>query len=106
MVKEINESNFETEVLDCKKPVVLDFWATWCGPCQMIAPILEKLSTDFEDKIKFTKINIEFNENLAKEFKVSGIPCLVVFKDGKEINRFIGYLEEDELKEKLNKVIS
>ena len=88
-VKHINRSNFEQEVLKSDKPVLLDFWASWCGPCKMLSPIVEQLANEVEE-VKVCKINIDEEEDLAKQFRVMSIPTLVFMKDGKIVNSSIG----------------
>ena len=98
MIKELNSQNFESEVLNSKDIVVVDFYANWCGPCRMLRPILEELSQEVQD-YKFASINIDQEEELADRFGISSIPCLVMFKDGKEFNRSIGLKSKEDLKQ-------
>ncbi len=98
---EITESNFQTEVLDAKGKVLADFWAPWCGPCRMLAPILENLSKSDEISAKIVKINTDNNQNLAVQFGIQSIPTMILFIDGKESERMVGILPENSLKEKL-----
>ncbi len=100
MTIKITKENFESEVLKSDKKVVLDFWATWCGPCKMIAPVLEELSEERED-IKIGKVDVDTEGELAVRFGVMSIPTLVFFENGEEINRVIGFHTKDELKELL-----
>lgn len=93
----VDESNFKTEVLESKKPVIVDFWASWCMPCQMMSPVFEQVSKDFPD-VKFVKVNVDENPNLSNEFRIENIPCLVIIKDGKEIGRLVSYMSREELK--------
>jgi len=102
---EINESNFEKEVMKSDTPVLLDFWAEWCGPCRILAPVFEQLSTDFKGKIKFAKVNVDENETVAGKFGVMGIPCLVLVEKGKEVDRIVGYAPKEVLKKKLEEMI-
>jgi thioredoxin 1 len=99
-VTHLNQENFTDEVLLSKEPVIIDFWASWCGPCQMMGPVFEKLSSEFED-IKFAKLSTEDEPALATQFGIQGIPCLVVVKEGKEVNRIVGFAPEAELKQKI-----
>ena len=84
---------------------VVDFWAPWCGPCKRLAPIFESVANELGDKIKFGKVNVQEHSGAAPEFGVSGIPCVIVFKDGKEVDRIVGVLPEPALKAKLNEFI-
>ena len=101
-VKEINDSDFDAEVINSKIPVVVDFWASWCGPCRMIAPIMEKLSGQYDGKVKFCKINVDQNMALAQRYGAMSIPLLVFFKDGKEVGRSVGALPEAALRTKID----
>ena len=89
MAKEITTANFETEVLKSEKPVLVDFWATWCGPCQMVGPILEEVAEEVTDA-KICKVNVDEQQELASQFQVMSIPTLMVFKDGKIVNKSMG----------------
>jgi len=90
MSLQITKENFETEVLRSDKTVLLDFYADWCGPCKMVAPILEEIAAERED-VKVCKINVDQQMELAMQFKVSSIPLLVVMRDGKPVNQALGY---------------
>ena len=92
----ITRENFETEVLRSDKPVLLDFWATWCGPCRMLAPVIEEIAKERND-IKVGKVNVDDEGALATAFGISSIPTVVLIKDGKEAARSIGYRQKDEL---------
>jgi thioredoxin 1 len=98
--QEIKKSNFKTEVLDSELPVLVDFWATWCMPCQMMAPILDELSTEMEGKLKVAKVNTEDGENqdLAMEYQIQSIPNMKLFKGGKVIGEFIGLRNKETLR--------
>ena len=94
----VNESNFEEEVLNSKTKVLVDFNAVWCGPCRMLGPILDEYQKS-HDNIKIVSINVDDNSNLARKYNVFSIPCLVVIKDGEEINRSVGLISKTEIDE-------
>ena len=102
---EITKNNFEKEVKASKTPVIVDFWASWCGPCMNLAPVFEELSKDYTGKIKFAKANVEENQDLAGEFGVRGIPCLIVFNKGEEVDRIVGSMPKEALKEKIDDIL-
>ncbi|MBT9170534.1 MAG: Thioredoxin [Actinobacteria bacterium] len=87
---EVNDGNFEKEVLDSPTPVLVDFWAAWCGPCRMVAPELEKLAEEESDRLKVAKLNVEDNRGIAARYGISSIPTMILFKDGKEQKRLMG----------------
>ena len=106
-VKDINKSEFSAEVLSSDLPVLVDFWAPWCMPCRMMAPILDDLAEDLEGKIKVMKVNTEEGENqaLAIEYQIQSIPNLKLFKDGKVIGEFIGLRDKDSLKGEIENIL-
>lgn len=95
-VLEMNREKFDKEVLQSKDIVLVDFNANWCGPCQMLKPILEEISLEKQD-VKFVSVNIDDEDELAEEYEVFSIPCLVVFKDGKEVKRNVGFVPKEEI---------
>lgn len=103
-VGEISDSSFEAEVLKSDIPVLVDFWAPWCGPCKSIAPVLEELATEFNGKIKFAKINVDDNPKTPTQYNVRGIPNLVFFKDGEVVEQIVGAVPKDQLVEAITKV--
>ncbi|KAI4453747.1 Thioredoxin [Holotrichia oblita] len=105
MAKVITQENFEQEVTNSQKPVLVDFWAEWCGPCRMIAPIVESLSETMADKISVGKVNVDEQEALARKFGVMSIPTLILFKNGKNIGTVVGYKSKEGLEQFVNSKI-
>ena len=101
MVIEISDKDFEQQVLKSSLSVVVDFWAPWCGPCRMIGPIVEKLSEEFKGKLKFCKVNVDENQQLASKYKVMSIPTLIFFKNGQLIDQSMGAVPEKTLRSKV-----
>ena len=97
---EIQSATFASKVLQADKPVLVDFWATWCGPCQMVSPIIEELSDELTG-VKIGKVNVDEEMELAKQYRVMSIPTLIVFKDGKKVNMAIGAQGKEEIKDLL-----
>lgn len=95
MVKHLTSSDFDA-ALESDKPVLVDFWATWCGPCRMVGPIIDELSEDFEGRADICKVNVDDEGELAKRFRIMSIPCVILFKDGQETDRIIGAREKEE----------
>ncbi len=104
-VLEINDNNFETEVLQSDKPVLVDFWAPWCGPCKAISPVIENLAGSFSDKIKFTKCNVDDNPVTPGKFEIRSIPTLIFFKNGEVIDQIVGMVPKTKLEEAINNII-
>ncbi len=98
----IQKPDFETEVLKSELPVLVDFFATWCGPCRMLGPILEELEPQYEGKIKFVKLDVDEAPDIANQYGVRGVPTLILFKDGAPAKTSVGFLTQDELESFLN----
>lgn len=96
---QITSENFATEVLDSPTPVLVDFFATWCGPCRMLAPVLESVQEDYEDKIKIVKLDVDDAPDIAKDYSVMSIPTLIIFKNGEEVAKTVGALGAEALEE-------
>ena len=105
MVIELDNQNFAKEVTGSDIPVFLDFWAPWCPPCRMMSPIFEETSKDYEGKVKFAKINTQEHPELGEQFKVSGIPTLILVKNGKEVHRMVGLKQKADLKKELDTIL-
>jgi thioredoxin 1 len=105
-IDEITSSAFKGEVLESDIPVVVDFWAPWCGPCRMVTPVLEDVSQKMNGKIKFVKLNTDENQNIAMDYQIMAIPSLLIFKNGQEIDRIVGFVPQEQLEIDLQKIIS
>jgi thioredoxin 1 len=102
---QFSDANFETEVIKSDKPVLVDFWAPWCGPCRMLAPLVEELSTEYEGKIKVGKLNTDDNTQVATQYKISAIPTLFFFKGGKLVDQLVGVHPKPEIKKRLDALL-
>ena len=102
---EINDANFKKEVLDEDLPVLVDFWATWCGPCLRLAPIVEQVAKDYRDKLKVCKLNVDDASKAASKYGIMSIPTLVFFKDGKVVDEIVGSVPKSEIENAINKYI-
>jgi thioredoxin 1 len=102
---QVDGNNWEQEVANSEKPVLVDFWAPWCGPCKMIGPVVETLAVENENNIKVAKLNVDENKELAVQYGVRGIPTLAFFKDGNEVARIVGAQGKEQIQEAINKVL-
>jgi len=103
---DVTKDTFEREVLKNHLPVLVDFWAPWCGPCRIVGPALDKLSSEYTTKLKFTKLNVDDNQEIAAQYDVRGIPCMIIFSKGNEMDRIIGAYPEIELRRKIDLILA
>jgi len=103
---EVSEKSFDQEVLKANSPVLVDFWAPWCGPCRRVAPIVEELAEEYDGVMDFTKLNTDENPSIASRYSVFSIPTLIVFKDGQPVEQIIGFKPKSELKKHIDKVLA
>lgn len=101
-VTEVTDQNFQGEVLDASTPVLVDFWAPWCGPCRLIAPMVEELSKEYEGKLKVVKLNTDDNPDTATSYHISGIPSLLLFKEGQVADQLVGAVPKNRLQDMIN----
>ena len=104
-VVEVTEGNFEQEVMKSSTPVLVDLWAAWCGPCRMIAPVVEELAGTYQGKIKMSKLNVDDHPQVAARFRIMNIPTLLLFKGGQEVDRIVGVVPKEELTRRIERVI-
>ena len=104
--REVNDGQFESEVLKAEVPVLVDFWAPWCGPCRMVEPIVEELAGEYADKVKFLRMNTDDNVNTASQYGIRAIPTLLVFKGGQPVGQVIGFRPKSDLKKVIDQALS
>ena len=105
-VAHVTDKNFESEVLKSNLPVLVDFWAEWCGPCRMISPIVEEIAKDLQGKLKVAKVNVDEAQELAAQFNIMSIPTLLIFKKGQPVEQMVGAMSKDNLLAKINPQIA
>ena len=103
---EVTDATFESEVIDSTTPVLVDFWADWCAPCKIVAPIVEELAEEFDGKVKFAKLDVDSNPQSATNFGVRGIPTLLIFNDGQPVGQVVGAVPKSVLKRRLEEAIA
>ena len=104
-VASVGEGNFETEVVQSSETVVVDFWAEWCQPCKMLSPVLDRIASHYEGKLKVVKCNVDENQDIAAKYAIYSIPNLVFFRDGQVVNQAVGYMGEAQLTAKIDEVL-
>lgn len=105
-VLEVNDNTFKAAVLESDMPVLVDFWAPWCGPCRMMHPVLESVSEKVASKMKVAKLNTDENQSTASQYSIQAIPCMIVFKNGAEVDRIVGFNPEEALLKQLEKYMA
>lgn len=104
-VIQLKDNTFKGEVLESTEPVLVDFWAAWCGPCKMIAPVIEELAEDYKGKVKICKLNVDENGKTAQDYGVMSIPTMILYKNGQEIDRLVGFMPKANIAKKLEAVM-
>ena len=102
---QVNQDSFQKSVLEAQKPILVDFWAPWCGPCRAVAPVVEELAKEYDGKVDFAKVNVDESPFIASKFGVMSIPTLIVFKDGKPAEQVVGFKPKDQIKKLLDKTL-
>lgn len=106
MLMTVSDNNFKEDVLNYDGVTFIDFWAPWCGPCRMLGPIVEELASDYEGKAQVGKLNVDENQSTARDYGVMSIPTMIIYKDGKEVDRLVGVMPKEQIAERLDKWIA
>ena len=106
LVMEVNDANFDQEVLQSEQPVLVDFWAGWCGPCKMIAPFVDGVAATYAGKLKVAKVNVDQNGATPSRYGIRGIPALLFFKGGKVADQIVGYVPQNVIEEKVQRILA
>ena len=104
-LQHVTDADFEQEVLKSPQPVLVDFWAEWCGPCRMVAPVVEQVAEEYKDSLRVAKLDVDTNQQTAMAYGVQSIPTLIVFKDGKEVKRLVGFMPKERLAGEVQRAI-
>lgn len=104
--KVLTDSNFDAEVLKSKQPVLVDFWAEWCGPCKMLSPVIDRIATANQGKLIVGKMNVDENQNTPQQYGIQGIPTLLFFKNGEVVNQIVGFQSQDSIQEAIDEVVN